>query len=666
MKKYFVFFLPVLVFANSFFFEPNEPVRGKDFKVSFEPKGMDKKTLVGIFILSKKDTQEVFLLKPVFKEKKALFKLHIPKDAELIEFKFEDDKGNVIDENGVCMVKVVVDTQEKPVFNAYYRWARTYLRFSKYDLSKVKELLETEITLHPENWIAWDLLMQIKLDEDSTLLPHIRYTVDSLLHEAKDSLEMLHFVILNASIGYLRWPELADSILFLCATKYPSSQYWRYQTYVSNLIRYFNAYPKKEKFFEEEIFPMLQGPGKETAYYILFALAAMRMGPERLSLIAKSFALDFPSAKRTPELLVFTAYYLYPSRDSLWLEEMKKIHKKYPDNERVLHQLARYTKDDFNISYEYYKKLISLKRNPEYLNEFAYFLSTHKKYTKEAEKLVKEAIDSLTFSRYRKKMWWLSFKERERERLKDLAFYYDTYMWIKFNAEKLREAKKLLLLTDTLFEKAHYFDKEFFIHMKEIGEKLEEPELEKKALLGILLAEKDNKEAYKRLQEIYEEEHGTRVGFESWFLESTRKLLLRYRLNEPAFLFKAEDMDGNTIELYRLRGKIVVINFWATWCGPCKREIPDLNRLVEKFKEDTSVVFLAITDEPKKKIKDFLKETPFFYQIIPNAKEVLRKYLVKSIPMHLIIDKNGYIQFMHVGAIPGIEVILEEEIKALK
>lgn len=105
---------------------------------------------------------------------------------------------------------------------------------------------------------------------------------------------------------------------------------------------------------------------------------------------------------------------------------------------------------------------------------------------------------------------------------------------------------------------------------------------------------------------------------------------------------------GKHITHESLRGKITVIKIWATWCGPCLAEIPELNELVELYKNDSNVVFLAITDDSHKKIADFLQNREFNYQHITDAKDLknaLQPGLIKYIPQHIVVDQNLNIIF---------------------
>ena len=133
--------------------------------------------------------------------------------------------------------------------------------------------------------------------------------------------------------------------------------------------------------------------------------------------------------------------------------------------------------------------------------------------------------------------------------------------------------------------------------------------------------------------------------------------------------FTATTLSGKTINSKDLKGKVVVLKIWATWCGSCITEIPQLNELVEKYKNDSSIVFIAITDDKKEKIERFLVDRPFSYQQITDAatlKNIFQPGLSKEIPKHIVVDKNSTIVFDASGGAPNIGDIIATKIEQLK
>ncbi len=117
--------------------------------------------------------------------------------------------------------------------------------------------------------------------------------------------------------------------------------------------------------------------------------------------------------------------------------------------------------------------------------------------------------------------------------------------------------------------------------------------------------------------------------------------------------FSGTLFDGSSVQLSKLKGKVVVLNFWFTGCVPCVTEIPDLNGLVKKYK-DKDVEFLAVTYDEKSLVSEFLKKYPFDYKIVADAQNVIDSYKTTSFPTHIVLDKEGKILFTQFGLQTGI------------
>ncbi len=131
--------------------------------------------------------------------------------------------------------------------------------------------------------------------------------------------------------------------------------------------------------------------------------------------------------------------------------------------------------------------------------------------------------------------------------------------------------------------------------------------------------------------------------------------------------FYGKDMtDTVTYDFNYYKGrKIVVLNFWFTTCAPCVKELPDLNRIHERYKDRADIVFIAPTFEFAENIDSFLVEHPFSYSILPEAYEAIKNYKAIAYPLNVIIDFDGRIAFVSAGGLPGIEYLLDKKIRDL-
>ena len=106
----------------------------------------------------------------------------------------------------------------------------------------------------------------------------------------------------------------------------------------------------------------------------------------------------------------------------------------------------------------------------------------------------------------------------------------------------------------------------------------------------------------------------------------------------PDILLK--EMSGNHINLRNYQNNILIINFWATWCGPCKEEIPDLNELHDSFKKN-GVIILGITSDRKEDVELFLKNHPVRYPIFIDAEQAEDAFSVSGYPMTYFYNAQG-------------------------
>jgi thiol-disulfide isomerase/thioredoxin len=134
---------------------------------------------------------------------------------------------------------------------------------------------------------------------------------------------------------------------------------------------------------------------------------------------------------------------------------------------------------------------------------------------------------------------------------------------------------------------------------------------------------------------------------------------------KPAPEFSLKDIDGRTVTLADYKGKVVLLNFWATWCGPCKIEIPWFAEFEQKYKDrGFAVLGVAMDEEGWDAVKPYLAEAKVNYRVIMGNDTVAGLYGgVESLPTTFILDQNGRIVSTHVGLVS--KSVYENEILQL-
>jgi thiol-disulfide isomerase/thioredoxin len=138
-------------------------------------------------------------------------------------------------------------------------------------------------------------------------------------------------------------------------------------------------------------------------------------------------------------------------------------------------------------------------------------------------------------------------------------------------------------------------------------------------------------------------------------LKAKQQLILEDQLSLPPVPGILKTADGKTITTDDWKGKVVFIDFWATWCGPCIRSFPGLQKLYDKYKNNPDVIFAVVNvwervEDRFASVKTFLSKNPYTFPILFDLKdEMVKGYGVTGIPSKFILDKNGIGRFMEVG-----------------
>lgn len=134
----------------------------------------------------------------------------------------------------------------------------------------------------------------------------------------------------------------------------------------------------------------------------------------------------------------------------------------------------------------------------------------------------------------------------------------------------------------------------------------------------------------------------------------------------PAPAFSLLDLEGKPVSLEGLKGKIVVVDFWATWCGPCVSSFPAMQKAVIKYKDNPDVAFLFVNTwqqetDKRKNAADFINKKRYPFHVLMDEKDdVITDFKVSGIPTKFVINKEGIVRFKSVGFAGGDDGLVQE------
>jgi peroxiredoxin len=130
--------------------------------------------------------------------------------------------------------------------------------------------------------------------------------------------------------------------------------------------------------------------------------------------------------------------------------------------------------------------------------------------------------------------------------------------------------------------------------------------------------------------------------------------------------FTLPSIDGPNLRLQEQRGRVVMINFWATWCGPCRVEMPHLSRLYEKYRGSGFTVLAVNIDEDPHKAAGLAKQLGMrFPVLLDTEKKVSRLYDLSTMPSTVLVDRDGRVRYVHRGYRDGYEDTYDKQIREL-
>lgn len=257
------------------------------------------------------------------------------------------------------------------------------------------------------------------------------------------------------------------------------------------------------------------------------------------------------------------------------------------------------------------------------------------------------------------------------------ALFYMNYARVLNRAEKYDKAIEAIAEAFEISEgKSAHINRNYVRILHNAGKHDDAVEMARKA---IVLNQADD-ELLEYMKNSYLVLYDSEEGFDDLVAMARGESVARERVKlveemvkEPAKDFTLEKLDGTQVSLSDKEGKVVVLEFWSTWCGPCISAFPYFQRVVDHFEDNPDVIFLAVNtwqseegDERIEVIRNFLEENDYTFTVILDDNRVVREYDVDGIPTRFTIDREGNIRFIDRGFKgPGMEQDMKLQIELL-
>jgi len=629
MKKTFLYLLLIACAANGYAqvkfdalqFSPAYPKKGDKVTFTFNAETSPlidaKKVDIAVYYFG---DAKIKVAEPAITQKGKTYSgsFVISDDAAALGFLFE--AGKLKDNNsGKGFLVPVYNSNNQPVKEYYAAAGRVYGNYGEYffdmnsDPAKNLSSLEEGMKAYPEskNDIAWygNYLAVRNSINKKEAEPVIRETLTSLA--AKPVLTEAEYNFLSRWYNTYKMKPVADSFTNIMKTKYPDGK-WKINEVVNKFYSSKEAAKKKEAI---EHYKMVMVPNTAAEKEAMDATVASMNGG-----LASAYAAE----KNWDAFYALTKDMKAPARASLY--------------NNLAWNMAE--KDDQ--------------------------MAEAKKMSMEATTWAKKEITAPAGKQPEsstKKQW-------AEQRRNNYAMYGDTYAFILHKTgqyqEGLKYAKEATAIKE--FKDAQYNERYTSLLVKAAPTPASRLVIEKLVKDGA--ASTKTKEDLKTL---YVKEKGSDKGFDAYLakLETTAKVnkekeVAKTMINEKAPAFTLKDFDGKEVSLASLQGKVVIVDFWATWCGPCIASMPAMQKAQEKLKARGDVEFLFVdtwenVENKKQNAMDFMKKNNYpFHVLMDDESEVVANFKVSGIPTKFILDKKGNIRFKAIGFSGNDDALVDE------
>ncbi len=603
----------------SFTFTPDKPKQGEPITLVYD-EASPSATLKGVSDLTchvffgRRDLDPLLIEIPLKKEAGMWRGVVNVEDTSACIVFFRLVSGeNKDDNNGDAWYSIVYRKDGKPVKDGHLRAGNFLLngRFFNYrhkvNLDQARFHFEQERMLYPEQWRATTGLWDVRMKEDQS--PEVQKALKTELASFYDSHKDDENVVENVITW---WGKLGDSA-------------------------------KADEIRKYEIGKNPKGLVAQLGRSSLIWEAPDNT--KRIGLL-KQFLTDFPSMDRKARQMYLPNLFFLQARNNeleAAAEVMNEIEK--PEANLYNEIASRYIEKGENLekAVAWAKKGVDMVRNPDPAGKPSYMTTNE----------------------------WMENNKYYANMI------LDTYGYGLLKLGKSGEAEVTL---EEVYKESKGDDPEINLHYIEVLEKVGKYDKALEVGMEAIAKGKDSPEITDRLKGVYAGKTGEKGTYEDlgkghkdkfekmlsdalkMKIERIQKSLKETRLNSPGTDFILKDMNGAPVSLAELKGKVVVLDFWATWCGPCKSSFPYLQKVFEKYQNNENVKILAINSWERLKdypaqvenAKSFMSSNKYTFPVLIDEKDgdqfiVIGKYEVEGIPTKFILDKKGTIAWKVVG-----------------